>query len=58
MKTMAELEAENPDGFRNPVVTDAEYAETLRKMKEKAAQEMLTCPIDNSEPEDDADEEE
>lgn len=45
MKTLAELEAENPDGFKNPDVSDAEIAGILARSKIKSDAEDIPSRI-------------
>ena len=56
-KTMAELEQERPEDFRNPPQTDEQWLVQRARDKAKRDKEMLTCPIDNSVDEDDDEEE-
>ena len=45
MKTLAELEAESTDGFKNPEVSDDELAETLKRNKIKSEAENVPSRI-------------
>lgn len=57
MKTMAELEAENPECFRNPAQTPEDEARDQRRWDERRiANELL--PDEPDEPEDDDEEDE
>jgi hypothetical protein len=53
MKTMAELEAENPDGFRNPSRSPAEQAEIDRRTQAMREHDKNHTAIDNGEPDED-----
>ena len=48
IQTLAEMEAEDSMVFANPVISDEEFAAIRKASAEKAAKEMLTCPIDES----------
>lgn len=58
MKTMAELEAEFPEDFRNPEISDEEFAKIRAESAAKAVKEMLTCPLDDGSEDDEETEEE
>ena len=53
MKTLAELEAENPDGFRNPVRTPEQEAKSAQIRQAKREYEDANTPIDTTHEEDD-----
>lgn len=57
IQTLAEMEAENSDGFRNPTMTAEQEAKHQRIVEAKRAHEALHTPIDTSVQEDDEDEE-
>jgi hypothetical protein len=52
-KTMAELEAESLDGFRNPTRTPAEQAEIDRRTKAMRDHDRLHTAIETDQPEED-----
>ena len=56
-KTLAELEAERPEDFRNPSQTEAEYQAQRARTKAKHDKEAATCPLDTAPEEQDEDEE-
>ena len=60
MKTMAELEAENPEDFRNPVQTPEDEARDQRRWEERriANESLPDEPEDDDEDDEDEDEEE
>jgi hypothetical protein len=47
MKTIAELELENPEGFCNPVISDMEYKKLREESKAKADKEMASLIANN-----------
>lgn len=49
-KTMAELEAENPDGFRNPSRTPEQQAEIDRRTKAMREHDRLHTAIETDQP--------
>jgi len=58
MKTMAELEAENPEDFRNPAQTPEDEARDQRRWEERRiANESLPDEPEDEEDEDEEDEE-
>ena len=58
MKTMAELEAENPEDFRNPVLTPEQQAMLEQMHAERKAHEALHMAIETDVPEDEENEDE
>jgi hypothetical protein len=57
MKTMAELEAENPEDFRNPAQTPEDEARDQRRWEERRiANESLPDEPENEDKEDEEDE--
>ena len=60
MKTMAELEAENPEDFRNPAQTPEDEARDQRRWEERriANESLPDEPDEPEEPEDDDEEDE
>jgi hypothetical protein len=55
MKTLGELEAENPDGFRNPTRTPEQEAQSAQIRARKWAYEKANTPLDlgqDAEPDD------
>jgi len=57
MKTMAELEAENPEDFRNPASTPEEDARDQRRWEERRiANESLPDEPEDEDEEDEEDE--
>jgi hypothetical protein len=52
-KTMAELEAESLDGFRNPTRTPAEQAEIDRRTQAMRDHDRLHTAIETDQPEED-----
>lgn len=53
MKTLAELEAENPDGFRNPTRTPEQEARSAEIRARKSAYEAANTPTETSSDDDD-----
>jgi hypothetical protein len=48
MKTLAELEAESPEGFRNPARSAAQEARSTEIRARKRAYEEAHTPLDTS----------
>ena len=58
MKTLAELEAENPEGFRNPARSAAQEARSSEIRARKRAYEEAHTPLDTSSDGDDGENDE
>lgn len=56
IQTLAEMEAESPDGFRNPEISDAEFNRIREESAKKHAYEKLNTPIDLQDNEDEDEE--
>ena len=58
MKTLAELEAENPEGFRNPTRTPEQEARSAEIRARKWEYEKAHTPLDTSSDGDDGENDE
>ena len=54
--TLAEMEQENPDVFKNPPITDLEFSLMMRRNKLQVELEMHPNRVDNTEEQDEEEE--